>query len=355
MLRLEQSCLGSHDELQRLSSEAFDLSLTATSWDSRATAMTRCYAAPSENIVLCYENAGAKGYSSLNKSIIESWIEESGRTATMVDFDSARLPSSFQRLIDQVKALRDRSGTALRLLADLSAMPRYVSLGLLSRLGSADLLGSVTFVYETSIYDVSRSDEADAITDPRARRLKVWADARSTTGAAWRGIASLFTKGSWRCIRIPGLDAMDVEIGDASPKHCVVALGFDGTETYRTLLQLGAQKVTSIIPDPPVHDGFVERCLAANRAVLAEWPDPQGVLRCGATDAVGMRDVLLSHHLEEGPVCFLPLGTKPQALGMAVAALDLRRAVVLYRWPRSFVERANVSRGVTYSYKISAA
>jgi hypothetical protein len=66
-----------------------------------------------------------------------------------------------------------------------------------------------------------------------------------------------------------------------------------------------------------------------------------------------MVDVLAGIPEDDSPRCYLPFGTRPHALGMAVEALSSRNAMVLYRWPQSFVERSQISRGIVYAYTVA--
>jgi hypothetical protein len=350
---LDQRCLGPHDALVAANDKAFDVSLSAASWDSRSTAMTRCFRPPHENLGLVYGNPGANGYAAINQATLVAWTEEHQATFDRVSFDSARVPSSFREVIARLERIRDRSSTPLRLLTDLSAMPRYVSLGLLSRLEPDDLFSSITFIYETSSYDVGNRDGNTSSSIPVKQPVSGWSRTAAAAATVLRRARSIFTRGSWRCIGIPGLDRVDELPSRTGPKHCVVALGFDGEETYEVLRQLDVGRVTAIVPDPPVREEFVERCLAANNAVLSEWVSATGLFRCGATDARGMVNLLARIPEDDCPRCYLPFGTRPHALGMAVEALSSRSAMVLYRWPQSFVERSQISRGIVYAYTVT--
>jgi hypothetical protein len=140
-----------------------------------------------------------------------------------------------------------------------------------------------------------------------------------------------------------------------SQRDFVLGLGFDGEDTFRLVDRIQPSRVVAILPDPPTYHGFVERCLNANEATLAEWVTASDLIRVGATDALGVAERFRPMAEQLDGCVFVPVGTKPHALGMAVAAMHGEWASILYRWPQSHLESALASAGEIFLYKLTTS
>jgi hypothetical protein len=314
---IEQVSIGSGHASSELN-ETVGLIVAAASWDERSMAVTRFDSAGRKVILLRYANRGRGSRSASHYEAIKDWAAPSAET-TEVPFSSEDIASSSLLTVNTIDQAIGSLDPRSRVLIDLSTTPRYLSLLALAHLLRTHKERSISFICETASYE------------PRRRPAR-----------------SHFSVGNWRVLEIPGYH----HAGRRSDRWYTVGLGFDGEDTYRTVKRMKPAGVSAIVADPPSSAGLVERCLEENEALLREWVAQSDLYRCGAADAVGVAATLGATPDDARPHVFFPVGTKPHALGMAVAALGRTRTSLAYRWPDSHSENIQSTTGEGFVYTV---
>jgi hypothetical protein len=347
MRRQLQLDLHQQEITETASSLDLDLVLLAGSWDPRALTGPEVLGRASEVILLEYLNPGTSGRSSEHRAELLAVAHGWDARVTEMPFSSEHVVQSFVSIWEAVQAHAKRLGRPLRIGIDLSVVPRYVSLAILAKGTLNDLVSDAYFSYQTAIYPRRDRAVAAAVSiAPRSAHYEL-ADPDPTDGLP--DSPAIFTEGRWRTVHVPGIRG---SYRPGAKQHYVVALGFEGDDTYRVIQQQEPDRVTAIIPNPPVYKGLVKRCRDENEVLLRDWAGPNGQRECGALDAVSMDEVLRSLHDTHENLCLLPVGTKPHALGMAVHALRDGRPLLLYRWPERHRESGAKAGATRFRYHV---
>lgn len=327
-------------------STRYDVAFCAASWDSRCTAITDVCESVDVVIIATFVNHEASPRAQRHLARIIDWCDRIGATSVRVAVDSSAPAPALNVVLALLAEHRAARHTArsdpARYLVDLDGLPRFLSLGVLPSLAEPAGGLSVDFVYETSTYGFS-SEQADGPTIERPTRRPPLVRLAETAST----LQSVFTRGGWRTITIPGYGATQ----PAPNRPLTVALGFDGHDTAMCLRRMRFGQLAVVVPDPGVSNDFVRRCETANQ-VLLRGVGPENVLRAGAIDASGLYRQLLPRLSHGTPHALLPVGTKPHALAMAVAALEVPGTELLYRMPASHVERPSTPRGGIVLYRL---
>ena len=198
-------------------------------------------------------------------------------------------------------------GRSLRIFIDLSACPRFLSIGLMSQAILLGVAHKVTLFYAEGDYPEEKS-EADE--------------------------HELFTVGTWDALPIPGLE------GSWDPdkkQYYMVSVGFEGSKTLRLLSRDVPDKVAILFPDPGVKPEYVQRTMLRNKSLIQRFHVPDDrIIRSNAGDAIEawMR---LNLSPEEKPrehnVYYVCCGTKSHSVALALRALVLRYPALLYIVP----------------------
>jgi hypothetical protein len=302
-----------------------DLLVTGGSWDPRSVGIIDLPILATNSLVLKYAN-NADGVGERHGAQIKEWSAANGSSVVSLEFSSENVQQDFAKVWEEIRSLFVSEQRSLRILVDLAVVPRYVSLGILSRGFLSGCVAEVSYLYQTAAYPARlNTDETQVSLVPlSARDLDEGPPLESTQSPA------IFTEGRWRTVFVPGLR------GDYWPgrrRHYYIALGFEGDDTYRVVQQREPDQVTVVVPDPPVSPGLENRSLTENEVLIREWVGERAIRRCGALDAVAMDRMATGFSELTENAYFLPVGTKPHALGMAVAALRTGGPMVLYRWP----------------------
>jgi hypothetical protein len=191
---------------------------------------------------------------------------------------------------------------------DLSACPRYYSLGVISGLIKVSASSEICVLYTEGEYD-------------RAEYEKEVADVP-------------FSLGRWSNLPIPFLHG---EINPSRRRHYVVSLGFEGIKTARVLSRDDPERITVMYPIPGVLAEYDDEVRRRNADILDRFKIPSDqILSAPAGDAVWVwREVTRASQSwdPDEDVYFLCCGTKAHSLGMALHTLLAETPTVLYNVP----------------------
>lgn len=287
-----------------------DLAILSASWDRRGVLLhAEEWFAPDRLAVLKYQDSGATGQSSrhLKQILAEATSRE---PAVELDVNSVDIVSSWSRLRQLVVDTAKAKGRPLNLLVDLSAMPRYLSLGILGYGFASGLIESIDYYYVAA---------AGYRKTEMARSLE-------------------FTGGRWLPWPIVGL-------GGPSPArastHLVVTAGFEGNKTKKLVDMIEPDRISIVYAEPGSDEESEARCRAANASLAGAYLVPEDNLAQSPLNSE-LAVQALHRLLDEGGdrsepfpeiSSFLLAGPKPISLAAAVVAMRLGRGDVLYIRP----------------------
>lgn len=210
-----------------------------------------------------------------------------------------------------------------RWFIDITGAPKPYFLGLLGRLRQRVSAPTLSLFYCTGYYE--KGGQAD---DPYS-----------------------FTSGPDRYIWVPWLWGRP---DPALPWTYIFLLGFEGQRSRDVFERFEPRYVKAVIGKPgyrPCYDRIAEE---ANAAFLKEARPLRIYTNPGdAVETWKRLESVVSRSLRRSNVCFVPLGSKPHALGAGLAALAEGSPAVLYLMPRAFTVR-DIPRGnYVWIYEIS--
>jgi hypothetical protein len=288
--------------------DSYDLALFAGSWDSRCLAVTGAarFAAKQSILISFAENdAMGKEAQAENGRALGHFLAHIGSCVHPLPDVSEDVEKEFDRLWALVRTLV-ASGRA-RCFVDLSACPRFYTLGVIAGLISTGLASRIDVLYAEATYpSLGHSPHPSDVP---------------------------FSIGRWNCIPIPFLRG---PFEPSRPRFHVVSVGFEGGKTLRLLEREEATRVAVIYPIPGVTAEYDREVIERNRPVMSAFGVPDArTLSAPAGDAVAAWKAAVRHRVAapKGEVRYLCCGTKAHSLGLALSAISTRDATVMYNLP----------------------
>lgn len=310
-----------------LLSGSFDLALLAPSWDHRSECITECEELRiGEAIVLLFSLRDESGFRDQHEKRIFQFLTEHSSSIHRVSGDSVQVSSMWDDLWRRVREAAKRKGGALKILVDLSACPRYYTIGMMAACIRLGIASTVTFFYAEGIYDKEY---------------------------ALAPLDYPFSAGQWHSMPVPFLE------GDYIPykrRFVLVSVGFQGVKTHRVLVREDPDRVSILFPKPGVESSYEQQAEQRNAPMMAEFKvRPEQIINAPANDAIAVWKEL-TRVAPERPqsenAIYLCCGTKPHSLGLALRALCLGYPTVMYNVPErhSFVDVK--PRGTYWTYTL---
>jgi hypothetical protein len=288
----------------------FDVLLTTASWDSRCLCLHDCELDAGRAIGIFFSNRGDGALRDRHDPQVDAFIERVGGASRRIDQRSEELEALWGAVWDEFMIASDAHTGPMRVLLDLSTCPRYYAMALIAAGFRTHRIAELVIFYAEGKYPPP-TDE-----DPHEP----------------------FTFGRWETVPVPLLEGRS---DPALPRHYIVSVGFEGSKTLRAVSSEGADNVTVIFPRPGVAPAYEERTREANQILLDDFGvDDSAIIDAPAGDAVATWKILAEQHdrWNRDDAFYLPAGTKPHAIGMALDALIGGRVTVMYAKPATHKE-----------------
>ena len=315
---------GDGELVQSLS--AFDLVMLCSSWDARSVSICVESGLTAPVCILLMFNArDTFGLRDEHDRQLKEFAKRHFERVIEVFGDSRNVGDVWGKIVAIVQRERCVKGRALSALVDLSACPKYFSLGFVSFGISTRCCGHISILYAEGEY---------------------------ASAGTFDEIA--FTEGAWDTIPLPGLSGLfSARLG----RKYVVSLGFEGEKTYRAIARADPDRLCAILPDPSVSVEYVQRTFEANRFLLQEFGlQEQSLGRAHAADSIEVWRTLTQWDLlnrDDDNVYFLPCGTKPHGLGFVLYSLSRNGPAVLYNLPEKHTVHRTIPNGRFWRFDIS--
>jgi hypothetical protein len=287
----------------------YDLALFAGSWDDRCLAIIavpRFTARGAILISFAANDPAGKERQNANEAQLVRFFEGRGVEVHRVRGVSENVEAEFPRLWELVRTLVGPRPAA-KCFVDLSACPRYYSLGAIAGLVSTGLTAQIDVLYAEGEYTpVSQSPYPADVP---------------------------FSLGRWNCVPIPFLRG---PFEPSLPRFHLVSAGFEGGKTLRLLEREEATHVTLMYPIPGVTAEYDREVRERNGPVVNRFGVPADrIVAAPAGNAIAAWRVAASYRgkIRRGDVRYLCCGTKAQSLGLALSAVSTRDSSVMYNVP----------------------
>lgn len=304
----------------------YDYLLLGSSWDSRCLSLTTVTLSAGVIQLFIPRNMGVGSARASHDLAMSEFAAATGASVDVINEGSEEVETVFDRIDATIMSLRKQLDRPLRMLVDLSAMPRYLSLGAVA-LGLTENVGErVDVFYAEAEYGQIVQTSAVAIPE---------------YSAAWEAIAVPRLEGDWY---------------PTSPRHLVIAVGFEAAKVTRLTERWDPDLVTVLFPSPGIKPEYEETTAEANslwmqRLGLSE----ERVLKAPPADAVAVWRLLSETAEVQSPtenVYCLMCGTKPHGLGMALYGLARERPAVMYVRPTAHEQREITPNGTYWLYRL---
>lgn len=305
-----------------------DLLLLTSSWEKRCLEITRARHGR-------YNRGAMIGFAELGESELRPEHDEALQAflAKQTDSQTVFEPMASSDLQGWRDAIREflvdgarAAGRPIDLLVDLTCLPKYFALLVLGFALKAGVARRITFFYAGGRYDLTARDNLSPVQS--------------------------FTEGDWRSFQVPYLE------GDLSADRKVRIVAAIGFETYQARSFIEAYEAEShelIMPYPGFSPDYEPRGENETKALATFLDiDMDRVHRVPAGSAVQSAELALNLYSKGKPYrdLALCLGTKPQALGLGLAALCLPHVTVVCRIPSRYAETSTPPSGRSWVYRV---
>jgi len=309
----------------RLISDDYDLLVLASSWDARCLSITECAELKSMLcLALFFDTRDKKGLRDKHDRQIESFSKRTSREYLPIKGSSTQVGTLWQIIEEHIRRLRRRSKHSLKVLIDLSACPRYYSLGVLSLCLSERLANSITIFYAEGRYKEDREQHEFA-----------------------------FTGGRWKLVPVPYLSGL---CDPGKERFYLVSVGFEGIKTLRAVTYADPERVSLLFPSPGFRPEYAKITRRNNADIIKEYRIPEEqIVRSSAGDAIAAWKALDGFSLDrpaDENSYYLCCGTKPHSLALALRALALEYPAVLYNIPEEHAVHETEPAGTYWRFDI---
>jgi hypothetical protein len=286
--------------------ENYDLLLTASSWDARCLCLSKANDFRATFALSVFPTSrDNRGLREAHDAALLGFLDRQCRKVIPVEDDSRRVGAIWGRIRNEIRTIVSTIRRPMKVLLDISACPRYVSLATFGMLLTEGLASRISLFYSEASYSGS-SSPADIV----------------------------FTGGRWSVVPVPYY--LGETIGDKG-KHYLISTGFEGTKTLRAVNQAEPDRVSLLVPYPGFTDVYTLRNANENRNLREEFviPDSQ-VVSAPAGDCIAAWKGLAEGRVERPDVensYYLCCGTKAHSFALALRALCIGFPALMYVIP----------------------
>lgn len=188
---------------------------------------------------------------------------------------------------------------------DITCCPRYIFLYLMGFCFKYNISKEISFFYSEGTYE----------TIPRNY---------------------IHTKGNWKILEVPGLEAKEFEI---NKKFFIISAGWEGSR-YRSLIsKYEPDKIGILLPDPGFSNDYTVQSRRECEPLINDYNIlEESIAKAPAGDAIYAWDMLRLPALNERNyhMAYLTFGPKPHALAMGLRGFVSDNISVLYRIPDGY-------------------
>lgn len=306
-----------------------DALLLVSSWERRCTEICGAQTGSFETAaVVRFTETGTSGRRADHDAKLICHAKDNA--AHYVEFASLSVQDFFgwrDTIADFIVATKSRLQRPIDLVVDMTCLPKYYMLLILGFSVKAGAVRSITYFYAEGKYAPA---EANTVL--------------STDHA--------FTQGEWSSFPVPYLEG---ELNPDRKTRIIASIGFETFQARKFIRAYEAERHILVTPNPGFTAEYEERsdaeahALASNLDVPAEEiiRAPAGGVVATSSAAMAMLDA--DCRFNDVGLC---LGTKPQALGIGIAAQLRPHFTLVCRIPGAYIETDTPALGKSWTYII---
>lgn len=307
-----------------------DLLILASSWERRSTQIaTAAHQRYPRAAVIRFAERGSRGLRETNDDVLTRFAADVGyRVEPLPEHSSLDVTGWRDALCELLIDAAKDVGRPLDVVVDLTCLPKYFALTILGFAIRAGLVRRIVFFYAAGRY---------ALPSAQGPLIPIHS----------------FTEGEWRSFQVPYLEG---ELNPDRKVRIMAAIGFETYQARKFIAAYEAERHELLMPSPGFSPVYEARGEAETRA-LATFLDlsVEAVTRVPAWSANKMANEMLrlvdqTDRYNDLALC---LGTKPQALGVGIAALIRPQMTVVCRVPSRYAETDTPASGRAWTYTIT--
>jgi hypothetical protein len=312
-----------------LSPRSADLALVFSSYEPRCLEITQCASLKaSEAIVFRFTPPGLDNQRSAHAEILRREL-----TRTIPETRVIELPRSVdivevQRILMEVMAeIMNRFGRSISVLIDISTCPKVYFLHLMGMGIVTGMISDIQAFYAETHYDGDLLESSRAESNYR------------------------FTEGNWLSVPVPFLEG---HFQPGRPRHAVVSMGADAPDVTKLIKRYDPDSLTLISPVPSVSVLMEENARKETEFVRRNFGATE-VIEVSALDllfTLEMACQVVGRRLDVDDISMFCLGSKPQALALALCGVISPTVQIVCRVPSRYLERAHTPCGWSWLYEI---
>lgn len=308
----------------------YDALLVAASWESRATAAADKLAGYSIPTTVLRFESSAPDIDKVKDAQIEHYQANLNVVSQISLLQSLEIKGNFSKLQAWIEGEHRRVGRPLRLLVDISCLPKSYVMFLIGVGFSLDIIAKLDLLYSPGNYDLYNTTDVDKFGGPR----------------------SLISVGDWVSHQIPYLNSRTYMRGKRS---VYVALGGELALALPFIEKLEPDRlrvvfISDTAPESP--DQYIQSEKAAYEELI-QAPNFSSAF-FSLKEGVELASDLVAFARGDGceGVTALAIGCKTHAAGMALASLAESSIEVVTRIPAAYKISDVSSTGSTYLMEI---
>jgi SAM-dependent methyltransferase len=321
-----------------LLTQKYDLVLTFVSWEERCLSVIDTNASASVAVVCRFQTETTSVEREKNYRKLSTWADD---TAKFSEFSALELSFStnsqanFSLIMSMMLGLQKKFGRQLKVLVDASSCPKSISAFLVGFGFGRGILKQLDLFYAHSDYD--NKSEKDDKGNGSEKSLEFYR----------------FTDGKWSSILIPYLEGT---LRATAPRSLIVAVGAETYATEAFLKRYQPEKLQFLLPSPSVTD-VMEKSLALEIDRLVERMElkTDDISRVPPYDMIAAAkkmNSMLEEADEKYDLMVACVGTKPHAIGAAIAAFLNPNAALVCRVPNKYLEIPGKGNGKASLFSI---
>jgi hypothetical protein len=307
-----------HDDAKNVVTGEYDLALVAAGWDSRCLSILESETFSSEHgIVIFYADKGKSGRSVSNETLLrDGMTRRCDLPPQIIEVDSSDALSTWRRVRREIVDIYKSANRPLRVLIDISTLPRYISMSLLGFGEKSGIFSEITIYYQAAT-EYSLGTSTDDL---------------------------VFSAGELRPMPVIGLGTPGLARGAS---HLIVSVGFDGSKISRLVDSLEPDRLSLLFAEPGTSRTNERLAREQNRELINSYRVPASQIFSSAASSIQQT---VSRLIEVTAEPFnrkdgrsevrsiLVCGTKTHAIAIAIYALSVPIKNVYYAQPKSHRE-----------------
>lgn len=304
----------------------FDLFIFCCGWESRCTEILNHDKGEfrfNSAAIISFKLEEDLGYNVEYMEPLASFAKKKSTESkiTLIEHDPTELEYIAQDLKKLLSDLEKSQGRPLNIGFDITCCPRVVFLYLLGYCLRNSVAKEISFFYSEGIYETSPMEY-------------------------------VHTKGFWKIIEIPGLEARDYKL---NKKLFVVSAGWEGNR-YRSLIaKYDPDHLGILLPDPGFTSEYTYKSNEECKPLIEEYSiGHDAIASAPAGDAIAAWEALKAPSLnrKDHHIAYLTFGPKPHALAMGVRGFLNDAISVIYRIPDEYIKIEVKPNGIFWRYDI---